>query len=302
MSKNKNAQYQQNIDIVKGFFRKPIVLIVGILTIVASLFQSLADYFMASSIENTLSTILNGLFTELQMFGDNTVAVGVEVDAGFSLDIFAIAMGIAFILLFAHGRSSKNYIRGSAKYFKVLATIEYVLAFILAVCCVLMAIMVFFISIPTYAKYLLACVFLIVGAYVFICNFNKLRFAKSICNSMDSIYLEKKGATAFAVLSFINSAFSFAVFDFLLFTYSDNVGFYLYPIAYAFKTALFLILGIFALTYSRYIEGIKKGTVPMPVKAEAKEPVKQVENICSNCGTAFTDEDIFCHVCGNKLR
>ena len=53
MSKNKNTQYQQNVDIIKGFFRKPIVLVVGILTLISTVCHSVASYISADLFEKT---------------------------------------------------------------------------------------------------------------------------------------------------------------------------------------------------------------------------------------------------------
>lgn len=300
MSKNKNAQYQQNVDIIKGFFRKPIVLVVGVLTLISTICHSVASYVSSDLLDKALSNVFSEIFSQVKMLGDSSVAV--EVESSFSLNFFAIAMGIAFILLFAFGRNKKNAIRGGATYFKVLATIEYVICFILTVCCVILAVATCVIKLATAYKAILVFILALVGVFLFISGYSKLRFAKSVCNSMDSIYLEKKGANLFAVISFIVSAFFLTACSYIIVYPVDTTLTVALALDFALNCGLFVCTGIMAVKFSRYINGIEKGTVALPVNTKAVEPEKQDEWICSNCGTAFTDEDIFCHVCGNKLR
>lgn len=309
MNKKSTAQYQQNIDIIKSFFRKPVVLVAGILTLVATLCQSVVSYIMAPTVVQYWSQHVIDLYSQFSFLieeYEDVISVGFSSEQSFSLDLFTIALGIAFILLFAHGRSNSNNIQGSAKYFKVLATIEYIISFVVVVFAILIVIITIASDFPVEYKINISMIVIAIGAFIFLAGFSKLRFSKAICNSMNSIYLDKTGSILFAVISFVKAMVSLVVLALLLSLAVvgsviadgfDVPWLFTYPLV-ALLTGVFnLFYGILASKYNRYICGVTNGTIEMPADKEDEK-----EKICIVCGSPLTEEDVFCSVCGNKVE
>ena len=306
MSKKSDLQYQQNIDIIKGFFRKPIVLIVGIFTIVASIVNSVAEYISAFDFTDILNSFSGSDIRSSFNIGGKAVYFSFKSDAPdiFSLDFLTIALGLSFILLFAFGRSKGNAIQGGVTFFKVMSHIYYVLYFIIAVAAVLMVIFTFAFSVDNITKLILIVSFLVIGLFVFLLGYSQLQFAKSAKESMNSIYLSNSGAKLHGIIRIIGavavSAVSAVALCFIL-----SLGGFNSPLAVVGSVASAVLLivnnilwAVVALKYHSYINGVTSGKIELSVDVVKEEK----EMICSNCGNTLTDEDVFCAVCGNKVQ
>lgn len=315
MSSKKNAQYQQNVDIIKGFFRKPIVLVTGILTIVVSVAISVLKYLATFDFADVLNSLFEEYGNVLLDPNSDIIAVGFDStikEKVFSLDFFTIAFGVAFILLFAFGRSKSNNIQGGVTFYKVLATIEYVVYFILAVCLILVGIFLFTTELSVIAKLIFMIISLVAGVFVFVLGYSQLRFAKSVKESMNSIYLSSTGAKMFGVAQIISAGaillyiIGIGCLNFLW----GGIRPAVLVLSVTPAVLLFvndLIYGIMALKYDKYIDAICTGKINMPVaenfeKTEIVQEVPQDNSVCGNCGNPVTEEDVFCHICGNKVK
>ena len=309
---NKNTQYQQNIDIIKGFFSRPILLVTGILTIVISLVTSVLQYFATLGFDDVLDAVFDNFSEVLIDPNSNIIGIGFQItinEKTFSLDLLAIAFGVCFILLFAFGRSKNNNIQGGATFYRVLANIEYVVYFILAICLVLVGIFLFTTELRTIIKLLFTIFSLVAGFFLYILGYSHLKFAKSIKESMNSIYLSASGAKLFGVVKIIFSAITLiygvtvGVFVFLWAgRLTSSVLISLSPVVLLFVKDL--VYGIFALKYNKYIKDVTAGKINLPVaeKEEVVQEVPQGNCVCNNCGNPVAEEDVFCHICGNKVR
>ena len=296
MRKNNNAQYQQNIDIIKGFFRKPIVLIAGIVTILSTIFSSVAGYLSFKEFSLTLNSFLT-CYSDVFSADNEKYAVWVSFPNVFTLDIFAALTGLAFILLFAHGRSKGNSINSSVKFYKILANIQYILSVLFAVVCVLVIVATFVLNLDFTVKLIISICVAVFGILSFMYSFSKLRFAKSVKDSMNSIYLYKSWANAFGIFSLVMLTCDVAVFVLAVIFNAPTIT--LAAISVSLIPAL--LTAVIAFMYDSYISADEKGNIKLP-ESEKPKFAEPEEFLCKNCGTPYTEEDIFCHVCGNKLR
>ena len=298
MSKKTNTQFQQNVDIIKGFFKKPIVLIAGIFTIIASISNSVVEYLADFTIAEFLENQIVGIHPSQEL--------GIEINSPsiFSLDLLTISLGLSFILMFSFGRSKGNGIQVGSTYFKVISTIQYVLYFIVAVSLVLIGIFAFSFNIDNLVKIIVIISSLVAGIYTLLYGYSLCQFAKSIKASMNSIYLSDKGAKLHGVMNIISSAvMSIAVAIFLICInlwggFNSTAA----MIGSVVPTALMIINSILwavvSLGYHRYIKGVSSGKIE--ILAETKKEKKEM--LCNHCGCPLTEEDVFCSVCGNKVQ
>jgi len=303
MSKN-NTQFQQNIDIIKNFFRKPIVLVVGIVTILASFASSVVEYLAEYNLSDFIKNYL--IPDGSHSFNINGVAVYVNSTSPAvpSPDLLAIALGLSFILLFAFGRSKGNAVQGGATFFRVIANIYYVIYFIVAVCSALMIVFSFAFPTGNVIKLILIASFLVMGIFTFLYGYSLFEFSKSVTGSMKSIYLSDKGAKLHGIMNIISSALCgiiIAVF-FICTSIFGGLNSPLVVVGSVAPVALMManniLWAVVSLGYHRYINGVCSGKIEIP--AESKKEDKKI--ICVNCGCPLTEEDVFCSVCGTKVE
>ena len=297
MGKSKITQYQQNVDIIKGFFRKPIILITGIVTIVACVFSSIANYLSGAELSSAISKYMVEYVGDFLEGENSNFIIGTASPPSnpLTFDYFSILTGLALILLFASAVRS-NSLRGAVKFYKVLAHIQYIISFVFAVVCVLLIIGCFIIDIDSIVKLSFVGILILVGTVVFMLSLSKLRFATSVQKSISTIYLSKSFANLFGAFSLVYLSSGVVIFI-LLILYGATA---LTLASVSVSLVPTLLTAIMAFMYDGYITAVEKGEVKLPEPVATKE-AKVQEMICKNCGTPYTDEDLFCHVCGTKL-
>lgn len=286
------SPYQQNIDIVKGFFKKPIVLayavvsaLVSLFTLTSSIFYFismsdfsyyyLSDYYSSVSFSLSISIIsfaFNALlviswliihFSSKNSADNKTPLVGIKIVWVCSIiSLVASALCSAFLLLILFlvivgsflDSLYLNDFENSGAFYGSIALFSTVIA--------------------------IFAVFVIV--FLLIYTITNLIFISSVKKSLTSIYLKSTGAKAFGVVNIILFSFLCVCIVFYavgIITYllnpSQLISDYNFQhtvvglsdiVIVALSSAILvtgalqlLLMGLIALKYSSYIKNIKKG-------------------------------------------
>lgn len=296
--------YQQNIDIIKEFFKKPIVLTLSILT-----FLSAAIHFLSQFVINPVSytKLLQGLNIPVD-------SANIEVSSGFnplSINIFTILSAVIFLLFYLLSKKENNNLSAPSMMFKVISIITLVLS---SLCVVLIfgSVLVFGLLFGTFSRtdagfsaeaftitVFVATIVLLPFCVLLILNsVSQLMFANSIRKSLNSIYLKRSGAVLYGIICFIFTVISVALYFiaivFLLHLSSQYsaVTLSLPHIVFIFiectvDIATGIVTGILAIKYAVYIKNISqkyKIAVETPQEAVQQaaqnfnEPVVQVND------------------------
>lgn len=333
--------FQQNVDILKGFFKRPIVLVTAILMGVSSLLSMFSGIF----VDKALTQFLSSLPYEVRRYiGDTSTAT-----SGFSLPILAILTTVAFFLFYFFSKNNSSELKVPATMFKVVSIIELVLV------CVVAGIVILAFSVTSVAigylygaqntavlliGVIIVCL-IVLGIAIWFCA-TKVKFACSIKKSTKSIYLFKNGAKIFGVLTIIFSGIScLAVLSSL--SVSD-MGFMTF--AGLVSAASNILLGVTAIQYANYIKEVSAKFTTQPVYGSVnpepynpenfaqttygtpysqpaqpvyeqqpdedpatddvapteEAPAVETDSFCSACGNPVKADDYFCNNCGNKLK
>lgn len=277
--------YQQNTDIIKNFFKRPIVLVFAIVS------------FIVPLITFTFSILMSA--TSVSDINSYTVNNKAGLSISFSLPLVSILAAVCYLLIYIFSKNPHPAKTPSAPF-----TILWVLAIIsLVIGSLGMLLVLLFIGIFSLALYvgpenfnysfyafgdnlthslpagaivaicllMIAVVLIAFGVQLFY-TINNLRYLGSIRKSMHSIYLKKNGAMAFGVTSIVFAAFCF------LFALASLTGVLSSEVTasgkLAFSVSLFLlglsgtqilIQGIIAIQYSKYITNITRTLRKDPV-------------------------------------
>lgn len=328
------SQYRQNIDIVKGYFRKPIVLICAITSFV---------------------TIIYG-FVEVLLSSDNTALISFSnasatFISGYKLGYFfaslivsvpGILLALSFLLFYILSKKPDSNLSAPSVIFKVVSIIQFVFV-CLGLVFSLLILVAFGLAYDTRSSVL----FLFFGimlffavAITFVFYIAQLIFACSIRKSLTSVYITGKGAAFFGVTKIIQAVFS-VIIIFSLFVSSSSVprtlggldvsafspsASYLSIISFALAAINSIVLAVMGFGYNSYIKGITRGFntepqysvtnepySPQPVQNIQQPPIEQVfpnlkpQNNVPPAPQAPTDRPfepqmIICKTCGQQLN
>ena len=269
------SPYQQNIDIIKNYFKRPIVLALSILT-----FLSIALHFAGQFFINPISYA--NLMKELNIPVDSA---NIDVSSGFnplSINILTVFSAIIFLLFYVLSKNETNNLSVPSMMFKVISIITLVLS-VLSVLFIFGFVLIFSLFLGAFSRtdsgfspevftlvvfvasivLLPFCVLLILNAV------SHLLLANSVRNSLNSIYLKKSGAVFYGIICFIFTALTIALYIFAavyllhLSSQYSAVNFSLPHILFLFvqcavDIATGIVTGILAIKYAVYIKNISQ--------------------------------------------
>lgn len=252
--------YEHNTEIIKAFFKKPVVLLASVFTFADLIFKLVKSIIGPDKF--SAQPIVSKLFP---YFEDN--AQDLDVSGGFSLDILGLLLALSLLLFFICARNPRSRLKTPTVMFRVFSVIEFIIG---CLCAVLILILIAVIGItgggiPVFALVAIPLLMVIL-AYLILSVLSLLMFARSIDKSINSIYLYDNGAKIFGVLTVINAALSLASAVFLDAAVISNASLYEQfsaniPILTASAVTGFLssvFVGITALKYSSYIKSFTR--------------------------------------------
>lgn len=270
------SPYQQNIDMMKEFFKKPIVLLLSIFT-----FLSFCFCAAAIALSHTI-LYLPGIFTL----------------AADCINIFYLLFAIAFLLFFVNSKKAESKLSVPSGMFKSLSVISFILTIALLVFSIWLFVSIFIIT-PQNTPYLndffklltgvfkdsfinfIALYLLIISVVLVLDSLSVLFFANSVKKSLSTIYLRKNGAVFFAVLHFLFAAFKIYIIAILIFNALQGALGNHSPAYIALSvgqisvvTATNIIASILAVKYYAYINNISQ-----KFRIEIPSPKDNAENI-----------------------
>lgn len=285
--------YQRNVDILRGFFRKPIVLITAI-------FFGISIIYCFISPIITLITLL----FQTDMLGNSNIRVNS------SIELSSILFLISFLMLYCKSRSKKTYVKlnGAVTVARVASIIYTVLNAISLAVIIILGILFFVFSgeLPDFIfntfLILIICSF-ITYLSAFLLYLGMSRFTGGIKYSLSSVFITKRSAIFTAVTAFLYAASNIALsiifycssskiseaFDYFLLwiesNIEDNVQFpnlgdmtsfintsLAFSIVRSIIDALpFILIGVLAIMYYNYIKKNTSNLVLAPNSNDATE-------------------------------
>lgn len=331
--------YRRNVELLRGFFRKPVTLITGLVFSLSYIVLTCCSAFFSDSIH-------------------------------ISLDIL---FGIGFLLLFSDTvKSSAPTFKLPSMLIKVSSIISYAFCIVAVVASIIISLLFYFIFIGyqsnpvTYSDLIPALItfssFLLICIIPMIFYIHLSRLMTSIKKSANSVYLYRKGAFGvgiFGILTALITLFSSIVspilqdildsINFLLTEPTSTVAFGIqldfsvlfdsltyYDLASAALSCLsMVVVSVFGFKYNNYIKNITEGLTPSH-QTKDNEPVSEVsqadnkdnpylqtgttpintqdfvpqavfkttnenKKICPRCKMESDNSMCFCPHCGTKL-
>lgn len=386
--------YAQNVVILKSYFKRPAVLIVGIIfciSIVLGIASALTiptDY-----IGNTYAQLYNdmGLYEEAQMFQDfySSPISGLSSVTSM-LPSLAMTALMAFAYIIIYKKSKNDDINSNPKVGFVILFIISIVQLVISVSSIALVLLIFailgvglFAVLSTDTNILTnpqdklivditlgVCVliFVLMFTLLLVYAISRMKYTKSLKNSVSSVQLSYKGTKAYGVSSIIFGIVEFVcvvpTLAFVLIAYyiGENapVGLPipLFCISFALvilSGVLYIVDGVIALGYRKHVRNVMNGyeegpynySGPAPYSYDVYEPQVQENTFtpqpeveqndvqppvaptyrdsqptlnempvysppkeentnalycCPQCGSAYGENDIFCNICGTKLR
>ena len=297
--------YQQNIDIVKGFFKRKIILLYAIFTILPIISLIFID---ANSIINTVGEMADSdLITNMPQH----INPAQSITSLYCVFVIDILLAVVFLLFFVKSGSEEGSLKAPVGIFRVVSIIELVITALISLASV---IAVMFASLYIMANYsafvsILTVPFMFAAIPVFLLLIiSQAVFSGNIKESVNSIYLKKKGAKLFGVMNMITAAFFvyFAVMIISLGFYYDsedsfNLSFAPF-IAFLALTVIKYIFGAVAgLKYSSYIKAFSDSSTARESRELPEENAAEFI-VCKKCGKPLKPDDYFCNNCGTSLE
>lgn len=279
--------YQQNTDIIKNFFKRPIILVFAIFSFILPLISFISSLLMSPAANSFLDSYVTNS--------------GANISISFSIPIGSVFLAVCYLLIYIFSKNPHPAKSPSAPFtvLWVLAIISLVISSLI-ILLLFLFIGVFFLVLYAGASYsyrsyysfndsfpqnfpaeaiiplflFVICVLLIVFAFMLFYSINNLRYLSSIRKSMHSIYLKKNGAMAFGVINIIFASFCFLLALVSLTGVLGNLT--NTPAVFVFSGGLILlalsgtqnlIQGIIAVQYSKYISDITRTLRKDPVSA-----------------------------------
>lgn len=267
--------YQQNINIVKGYFKKPIVLVFSILCFASILVTMVTNFFISTStLTNQITQEFFGKFYEsfekaateegsalpsLQSIMDTTPRTTFSIH----IDLLAVLLAITFLLFFIQSQSEANgrTLKASRVMFRVYAIFQFVAGIVLcsiALPALLLSAALINPYVPEISGFTLLLIPLIIIILLYGISIHV--FAKSIKKSLTTIYLTRRGSSFFGVMSLILAVSSLGEIILTL-IYFDKIGISFGTISLVmmivnavFKIALYVVFALVAFGYSSYIK------------------------------------------------
>lgn len=266
------SPYQQNIDILKGFFKKPIVIALSAGTFVSVLVGIILSFF---NIYGNLGEQAVDYFLDRLPEGVDVSRTFVSTggSSGSNLDIMAILFAVVFLLFYVLSRKQENKLGVPSIMFKVISIIVVVSAGLL-LGVVLLVFLLLLASAPVIDSVMEGFTSMFIPLYIFLAIFmvvyllsaiSQLIFSLSIRKSLTSIYLKRTGAMFYGVMSIITAAFGVAMLIFFL-IFLSNVPFFkmndvqitVMCVTSAISVCNSVLAGILAMQYSTYIKNISQ--------------------------------------------
>ena len=302
--------YQQNLNIMKSFFRKPIVLVYAIVTLSSVVTTMISGFVLiradvSAHLSQFIMGITQNILSELNVNVDlDTIATASRSSSSYSLniDLLTVLIGLAFVFFYTKSKSANPMatLKAPTVMFRIYAIFTFVCS-IIAVTFGMIGVCVSVIFIPSFAWLLAITVPSFV--YLLLYGISIFLFSGSIKNNQRSIYLSNRGAAFFGIMSIIGAVVSLcsSAATSVIFINSgvDTVAVVLMNVLGIVPVASSVILGIIALSYSSYIKKLSEGFVYDPV-----EQAEQTEQplFCGNCGQQLNPDDYFCNHCGTPVK
>ena len=257
--------FQQNIDIIKGFFRRPITLVVAILAFASLLSKFLINCFVPL---NELARGFSESFLDEQAHNTLVNSGSYPPAATAPINVTGILLAVSILLFYILSNKNENELSAPSIIFKVISIISLVVVFFLIALfgsiggflCVVDNTKVYG-YIILFALGILALVI----AYALVSAISQVVFANSIRKSLTSIYLKRNGATLFGITCFISAGIDLAVIILINLILNNIFNFYLtgaqialFAISSAISVAFNISFGILALKYSAYIKDLSE--------------------------------------------
>ncbi|MGN0487819.1 MAG: hypothetical protein ACI4HO_00995 [Ruminococcus sp.] len=278
---NTNLQtnpYQQNVDILKGFFKRPIVLVTAILTGVSTLLTMFSGLFTRSAVNSYVSDYFNSMPYEVRKYISEAGTPSTSINI--SLPVLTILLTVALFLFYFFSKNDTKNLAVPTTMFKVISIIELVFVCV-AGGILLVALLIVMIGFSAFQSYIVsnnsqyttaiasgASVLLIVALILFAIIIGlmiwyfavKVKFACSIKKSTNSINLFRNGAKMFGVLTIIFSCISgiyvlaiLSIPGMAYVSFSGLVG-----------VAANISLGVTAIQYANYIKDVSVNFATQP--------------------------------------
>lgn len=255
--------YQQNIDIIRNFFKRPIVLVSAIFSIIA---------FALNFFNSLYKSMIINTSIEQQSLHSNNYGI-------FSF-VYAIVISIFWIMLYNASKSERHSHKAtsSIKVLNVFSIINLVLISIASFLIIMLSLflmifarafdqlatfldseffasdLIFGLGKLSYNEFIAITIAEMIAVIIFffyiLANF---MFINSVKKSMTTIFLKKSGASAFGVLSFVLAAFNLIGLLPILRDMNFNISTLLSIASTLCFSISFLLSGILALQYNGYI-------------------------------------------------
>ena len=289
--------FAANVEIVKGYFKKGKVLIIGILYIIIAALIVLMSLLSPVSDFNQNAQLLDRLGIQGSDASSLLAAASVSgvVTAVFTA-ILLLLTALAFILLFAksHSADPNSSPVAGATILYVLAVISFVSTIILTIFAAFgYALMIVFgvsfinslgSTIPGEATVLLVIGGVILAIFLFLIIFMRVcckNYYRSVKNSLTTVELQNKGAAAWGVFSIIIAVFLgiltlAAAFGIL--TSAPTITTILSLVIIGLTFIIQILDASIALGYSRYIKRYKTGYNNTPYSGTSNNGYAPVSN------------------------
>lgn len=282
--------FQQNIDIIKGFFRKPVILVAAILGFACFIFDEVfsATGFSSHILEKILDDSLSGY--DLSAYG---IFPGNDTGSMPSLNLLGLLLAVTFLLFYIMSKKPNSKLAAPSVMLRVAAIIQLVFVCI-ALAAAIFLIVALLIVLASHANNIQGAVsivliavasviVLIVGGFMLMLSISQVRYANSIRKSLTSIYLSANGATLFGIMYIIATAFQaiglFASLPMIIAGQNPAVT-AIYILSSVTSVAFNIVYAVIAIQYGSYIRNIAKRFVTSPqASQEIPQPAAPVQNI-----------------------
>ena len=289
--------YQQNIDILKKFFMRKLIVFFAFFTLLP--FFSII-FININGLINTLERRID--ISALSETGNQTNMVG-TVSSLYILFIFEILLAVAFLLFFVKSSSEHSSLKAPIGIFRVLSVIELIITALLLLGMIFIVLLTSLYLLANYfsvALFVVPCMFIAIPL-IFFQVFAQNIFAGNIKESANSIYLKKNGAKFYGVMSIIMAALCVYIAVLLtVFGFSD-ISLFAPLIAFFGLNVIKNILGAaVGLKYAEYIGEFSDSSTSR--ESDTGNPDKANIIVCRTCGKKLTAEDYFCNHCGTPVE
>lgn len=266
------SPYQQNIDIIKGFFKRPIVLVLAIASFTCIAYNLVASFLniYGNIGDQAIKYFLDHLPEQVKIPNN---LISTSGSSGGGVDIIGILFAVSFLLFFLLSKKQENKLGVPSVMFKVISIVS-VVGIGIVTGIVLPVFAIIAVSAPminevfdgmgTFMFYL----YMYLGIYLavfLVYVISQLVFSLSIRKSLTSIYLKRTGAMFFGVMSFIQASAGIAASIFVVAGLSNSEAITLNStqiivliVSSVLSAAQNVLTGIVAIQYSNYIKDISQ--------------------------------------------